>query len=391
MAYLKKLILPIYLWMYRLMMKICWNIFIHFPIDHKKIVYSNFNGGCYGGNTKYIAQEFLKRGLDWKYYWVAASDYDLPKEIRPVRPNTPAFAWHMATAGVWVDNTHKLYYYKKRPGQYYVQTMHGGPAVKKTEGDCEEFLTPEYIAYSKRDVEHIDVMLSPCQWMSDTYRRAYWYKGFILEKGAPQDDIFFEDPTPYRKKILNYFHLPADTQLIFYFPTFRDSRRTDMYNLDYEQLLATMKKRFGGDWAVLVRMHPNIDPSTYRITYTDRILDSNVLEDMQELVAVCDVLISDYSGVTFDFLLQNKPVFLYAEDYEEMKQGRGFYHDLNELPFPLCLSNEELMAKIESFDLETYQRKGKEMWDGFGLFDDGHASESIVNLILEVKKPYLEK
>jgi len=105
MAYLKKLILPIYLWMYRLMMKICWNIFIHFPIDHKKIVYSNFNGGCYGGNTKYIAQEFLKRGLDWKYYWVAASDYDLPKEIRPVRPNTPAFAWHMATAGVWVDNT----------------------------------------------------------------------------------------------------------------------------------------------------------------------------------------------------------------------------------------------------------------------------------------------
>ena len=109
-------------------------------------------------------------------------------------------------------------------------------------------------------------------------------------------------------------------------------------------------------------------------------------EDMQELVAVCDVLISDYSGVTFDFLLQNKPVFLYAEDYEEMKKGRGFYHDLNELPFPLCLSNDELMKKIESFDLETYQRKGKEMWDSFGLFDDGHASEAIVNLILEVKQ-----
>lgn len=45
---IKKLILPVYLWAHRLMMKICWNIFIHFPLDRKKVVFSNFNGGGYG-------------------------------------------------------------------------------------------------------------------------------------------------------------------------------------------------------------------------------------------------------------------------------------------------------------------------------------------------------
>ena len=69
---IKKLILPVYLWAHRLMMKICWNIFIHFPLDRKKVVFSNFNGGGYGDNPKFIAQEFLKRNLGWKLYWVSA-------------------------------------------------------------------------------------------------------------------------------------------------------------------------------------------------------------------------------------------------------------------------------------------------------------------------------
>ena len=109
---LKKIILPIYLNAHRLLMKLCWNLFVHFPLDRRKIVFSNFNGGGYGDNPKFIAQEFLRRKLGWKLYWTSASNYDLPDGIRPVRPNTIAFAWHMATAGTWVDDTRKLYYFK---------------------------------------------------------------------------------------------------------------------------------------------------------------------------------------------------------------------------------------------------------------------------------------
>ena len=104
---MKKLILPIYLGLHRFLMKLCWNLFVLFPLDREKIVFSNFNGGGYGDNPKFIAQEFLKRGLSRKLYWVSASDYNLPEGILPLRPNTAAFAFHMATAGPWVDDTLK--------------------------------------------------------------------------------------------------------------------------------------------------------------------------------------------------------------------------------------------------------------------------------------------
>jgi len=383
---MKSIILPIYLWLHRVMMKICWNLFIHFPLDRQKVVFSNFNGGGYGDNPKFIAQEFLKRNLGWKLYWVSASDYDLPKGLRPVRPNTVAFAWHMATAGTWVDDTRKLYYFKKRPEQFYIQTWHGGLGLKKVEKDCEDALSKEYVAYAKIDSRHMDLLLACCRWESDSYKEAFWYDGPILEKGIPKNDIYFEDPAPYREKVLEHFGLPADTRLVLYAPTYRDSRKTDMYNLDYSQLLLSMEKRFGGHWAVLVRMHPNVSYKDYPLTYTERILNASPYENMQELLVASDVIISDYSGCAFDFPMIGKPGFLYAEDYEEMKRTKDYYFDLKDLPFTLALSNEELMQQIETFDAEEYQRKCEEFRDMLGFYDDGHASETVVDLIVERMK-----
>ncbi|MCI8860901.1 MAG: hypothetical protein HFI20_00265 [Lachnospiraceae bacterium] len=380
---MKKFILPVYLALHRLYMKICWNLFVFLPLDRRKIIFSNFNGGGYGDNPKFIAQEFLKRGLDLKLYWVSASDYNLPKGILPLRPNTAAFAFHMATAGTWVDDTRKLYYFKKRPGQFYIQTWHGGLGLKKVEKDCEAALSREYVNYAKIDSQNIDLLLVCCKWEYDSYQESFWYDGPILQKGIPKNDIYFEDPAPYREKVLKHFSLPSDTKLALYAPTYRDSRKTDMYNLNYEQLLLSLKKRFGGTWAVLVRMHPNVSYQDYPLTYTERILNASPYENMQELLVASDIIISDYSGCAFDFPMIGKPGFLYAEDYEEMKRTKDYYFDLKELPFTLALSNEELMEQIEAFDEEAYEKGCKEFRDMLQFYDDGHASEAVADLILE--------
>ena len=380
---IKKLLLPLYLRAHRLMMKICWNLFIHAPLDRRKVVFSNFNGGGYGDNPKFIAQEFLRRKLHWKLYWVSASDYDLPEGIRPVRPNTIAFAWHMATAGTWVDDTRKLYYFKKRPGQFYIQTWHGGLGLKKVEKDCEDALSKEYVTYAKIDSQNMDLLLACCRWESVSYREAFWYDGPILEKGIPKNDIYFEDPAPYIRKVHQHFGLPEGTKLALYAPTYRDSRKTDMYNLDYNQLLSALEKRFGGSWAVLVRMHPNVSYKDYPLTYTDRILNASPYENMQELLVASDIIISDYSGCAFDFPMIGKPGFLYAEDYEEMKRTKDYYFQLEDLPFTLALTNGQLMEQIEHFDERDYQKKCKDFCDMLGFYDDGHASEAVVDLILE--------
>ena len=311
------------------------------------------------------------------------SDYNLPKGILSVRPNTIAFAFHMATAGTWVDDTRKLYYFKKRPGQFYIQTWHGGLGLKKVEKDCEDALTPEYVSYAKIDSQNMDLLLSCCKWEYDSYQEAFWYDGPILQKGIPKNDIYFEDPTPYRQKVCKHFSLSSDTKLALYAPTYRDSRKTDMYNLSYEQLLIALNNRFGGNWAVLVRMHPNVSYKDYPLTYTERILNASLYENMQELLVASDIIISDYSGCAFDFPMIGKPGFLYAEDYEEMKRTKDYYFDPKELPFTLALSSEELMEQIEAFDKENYEKNCQAFRDMLQFYDDGHASETVADLIIQ--------
>ena len=66
-----------------------------------------------------------------------------------------------------------------------------------------------------------------------------------------------------------------------------------------------------------------------------------------------------------------------------MKRTKDYYFRLEDLPFTLALSNEELMRQIETFDEDEYRRKCKEFCDMLGFYDDGHASETVADIIIE--------
>lgn len=134
----------IYIWL-------VWQICYLLPVEHNKIVFSNFNGGGFGDNTRYIAEECIRRKIPYKMYWVCEKPgCTFPPELTIIRPNTAAFVYHMATAGVWVDNTRNLYYFKKKKSQTYIHTWHAGPGLKRIERDAGSGLSKEYIAYAKK-------------------------------------------------------------------------------------------------------------------------------------------------------------------------------------------------------------------------------------------------
>lgn len=58
---MKKYVLAVYLFYHRLMIQFCWLICSVLPIDPRKAVFSNFNGGGYGDNPAFIAEELLRR------------------------------------------------------------------------------------------------------------------------------------------------------------------------------------------------------------------------------------------------------------------------------------------------------------------------------------------
>ena len=97
---------------------------------------------------------------------------------------------------------------------------------------------------------------------------------------------------------------------------------------------------------------------------------------MQELLSVADMLITDYSSSMFDFAMQGRPCLLYATDANAY--DRGFYFDLNELPFPLTENQEQLLTTIEHFDTEAYTSQLNAFFtERVGLKEDGHAAEAL--------------
>lgn len=378
------LLVSIYSSLHRAFIWTLWQLCVLLPVKKRKIIFSNFNGGGFGDNTRYIAEECIRQKIPYELYWVCEKPgCKFPPELTIIRPNTPSFVYHMSTAGFWVDNTRKLYYFKKKKSQTYIHTWHAGPGLKRIEKDAGTGLTEQYIRYAKRDSKAIDLLLTNCKFWTKCFRSCFWYDGPILEKGLPKNDLYFRDTPALRRMIREYYCLPQDANLVLYVPTWREDRKLNVYHLDFEGCLDAFEKRFGGRWYMLVRLHPNVNAADFDIRYTDRILNASPYDNSQELLAAGDAVITDYSSCGFDYIQLGRMSFLYAEDYEQMKQDKGYYLELTDLPTPIAFSNEEMIANILNFDMEKYQRDRERFMEMMEYYDDGHASEAVVDYILK--------
>jgi len=390
---MKKLILPVYLGLHRLMMKLCWNLFVLLPLNPQKAVFSNFNGGGYGDNPKFIAQEFLRRGLSWKLYWVSASDYNLPKGILPLRPNTIAFAFHMATAGTWVDDTRKLYYFKKRPRQFYIQTWHGTP-LKKLAFDMEAVSmsgSHDIRQYRKEFADNTktwDCLIAQNVFSARIFPRCFAFSKRMLCIGYPRNDVLFARNHPQdRKAIRQELGLP-DKKILLYAPTWRDDEYDPdgVYqfrpSLDFARLREALEK----DYVIAVKYHYLVGDRIDWSGLEDFVYPFNAQAEISSLYLAADALITDYSSVMFDYSLLHRPMYFYTYDLEKYRDElRGFYFDfLAEAPGPISLTTEELIQDIRQYGTEIgeeFQEKTQAFYEKFHTYETGTASDKVIEEI----------
>ena len=85
----------------------------------------------------------------------------------------------------------------------------------------------------------------------------------------------------------------------------------------------------------------------------------------------------------FDYALTGKPIVQFATDIEDYTKDRDFYFALDQLPFPLARSNEELETILT--DLQPLQNSPA--WAEFAreneFCEDGQASVRCAALILQ--------
>lgn len=363
-------------------------LFLLLPIKTNKIVMNSYFGKGYGDNGKYIVKEIIKQELDYDIVWLIQKDLllstELPSKVRTAKYGSLKGLYELATAKIWIDNSRKTFYPIKRKNQYYIQTWHGGIALKKIERDAKEALSKNYINIAQKDSKMADLLVSNSLFCTEMYRNAFWYDKEIIEVGSPRCDIFFEDKFEVQRKVKEYYKIKENIKIILYAPTFRKGSSTDIYSIDFKMLLSALEKRFKSDWAVLVRLHPIMSRKANFMNYSRYIINASEYDDMYELLASSDILITDYSSTMFEFSLMKKPVFLYAPDLEEYRRDRDLYFDIENLPYVISKNNVELKRRIETYNEEKYIKDLEYFLKQLNIFERGNAARKIVDRIKQI-------
>lgn len=373
-------------WLWESYFKVWGILYSVCKIQKNKIVVCSYYGADYGDNGKYIVEELLRRSGDLDIVWLLKEELlqknRLPKGVRGVKYRSRQSVYELQTAGVWIDNSRKTYGWKRK-GQYYIQTWHGDIGLKRIEKDVEEVLAPSYVRNAKKDSAMADAMVSGNAWFTGKIRDAFWYDGEIIKCGYPRRDILYGSQE-HLQQIKHTMGLPENAKVFFYAPTFRRNQEelgVTIYTLNWERVLAAAQTQFGGEWVGIIRLHPNISHMASMLELPPNVFDMTLYPDMQELLAVSDICISDYSSSVFEFAVTRKPAFIYANDVADYQQDRGTYFQFSELPFAVAQNEEELVENILSFGEREYREKCDLFYnDTLGMYPEGHASAELVQI-----------
>ena len=392
---------------------LCFYLCRIFPVDKKLISVCTFEGrGGFGCNPKYLVQKLHARNPDLKFVWfVNDMSKEFPDYIKKV-PNTLwSRAYWLSRSKIWIDNYRKPYGTCKRNGQYYLNVNHYTFGIKCTGLLRGNGFSKMAYLVSKNDSDMVDDFVIDSDWCEQISPKALVYDGTYLKTGAPRCDILFGDRSHAKAAVREKHNLPSDAKIVMFAPTFRegakDGKRSVFsaeWTIDFEKLLDIFESKFGGNWYICTRVHPQLAASFSENPIKgleDRVFDESHADDMYEILAGVDAYITDYSSACFEAAFAKIPVFLYADDVKKYTHDRGSLmwnlatddrlHIKNnkemtpnfdvELPFPLAENNEQLMQDIENFDEAKYRKTTDDFYKKLGLVFKGNASEKLAEVI----------
>ncbi len=331
-----------------------YSIRILFPIKRGRFLFISMSGNVYGGSPRAFS-DFLIQNSNNYICWAESEKLNITDDsIDTVKLYTWKYYYTLLRSQVIVSDQRlwRPMLPIKRNCQLYIQTWHG-TALKRIEADIPN-LDLGYEQMAKRDSRLIDLIISGSSFMTDIYKRSFWYKGDIMEIGTPRNDIFFsKENKSNRNKVTRYFGL-NDEKILLYAPTFRANGNMGACHINTNMIIQALSQKYV--WKILVRLHPNLmgilTKQEFETLYPNAI-DASNYPDMQELLVAADLLITDYSSSMFDYMYSGKPCIIYATDIEVY--DRGFYLSIRELPFPIAETEKQLEMILQEEPNPNYK------------------------------------
>ncbi|MBO5483900.1 MAG: CDP-glycerol glycerophosphotransferase family protein [Lachnospiraceae bacterium] len=350
------------------------------PVKQNQIAFLSNRRDDLSGNFEFV-NEILKKHPDLDLRYVLDS-----RETKNMGLGTLLrMGWYLARAKVvLVDDFSELFFMlPRRKGTSLIQLWHACGAFK-TFG-CSRMGRPGGQSQQSPNHRNYDYATVSSQNIKKFYAEGFGIsEEKVVATGIPRTDVFFDEE--YKKQVQDAFYkeYPAlkGKKILLFAPTFRGNGKLSGYypvdKLDVNRLYEDLN----GEYAIIVKHHPFVNNrSVIKKKYQDMIIDLSDNSELNDLLFVTDVLITDYSSVVFEASLLDIPMLLYAYDLEKYISSRGFYYEYEDMaPGKIVSSYPELVHAIEQEDWENdkLEEFKKRFFDDL----DGKSSQRTADLIL---------
>ena len=357
------------------------------PVKRNRILFRSYEGRGYTCSPKYIS-EYMKNDDTYEIVWSFNNPepYDELRRqgIITVKQGSLQYFYYYLSSKVIVFNDLLEAFLPTTENQVYINTWHGGGAYKK----WGMLLDWNWMGRIRYHMTHkFNYFLSSCKLY--TYYAAQSFdvqeKQFI-DSGLPRNDILLADSTIMdikRLDILSKIKLESNYNYVLYAPTYREFQGSSTYDIDFSELKQNLEDKFGGEWKILYRGHYYLENDS---DIPDYVINVSSHDDMQEVLLVADVLITDYSSSVWDFGLLERPCFLYTPDKVAYESVTNYCIPLEEWPYPFALTNETLGQLIKEYDKDKYVKRLHAHQERLGIFEKGQACPTIADFIANIIK-----
>lgn len=376
--------------MKRVMFQILYQLFCILPVKQNKITFASDSRTDLSGNFEFVYQELLNRDETFDFQFFLKESINTKKSIAEY----VQMAYHFATSRqILIDDFYPIIYpLKIRKNADLVQLWHAVGAFK-TFGYSRIGLPGGPSPTSKNHRNYTKVIVS-----SDHIRKHY-AEGFgvdienVIATGVPRTDFFFDEAkkAEVRSSLYEEYPFLKGKKVILFAPTFRGNGQQSAHYpfevLNYDQLY----QELNSEYIFLFKIHPFVkNQINIPYQYSEFFYDFSDFREINELLLIADVLITDYSSVCFEFALLQKPMIFFSYDVDEYIRTRDFYYEyFSFIPGPLARTCRELVSIVKNNQYEF------EKLDSFVqyFFDelDGQSSKRVVDSIFLEQKEGDEK
>ncbi|MGV9246592.1 bifunctional glycosyltransferase/CDP-glycerol:glycerophosphate glycerophosphotransferase [Streptomyces sp. NPDC003710] len=354
------------------------------PLRADRAVFASDASGGYGCNPAALESAFRRLFPRIRTAWIAHPEHHhtIPAATRRLRPGTAAYWTALARSRYLVHNADFGPRLVKRPGQILVQTRQGTP-LKRMGLDLRDRPAAARgtdFARMLRSADTWDYVVSGNRHSTLVWERVFPSRFTTLEYGLPRNDIFARATSADVTRLRETFGIPADSVAILYAPTSRDYLRGPRPGLDFERVLSRLGPRF----VLLTRAHPSYREPLTRAT-GGRLID---VSDHPSVEAVClasDALVTDFSSLMVDYANLDRPIVVYADDWEAYEAVRGTCFDVRAFPPGAVAYSEDELIDIFATGHWCGSRSARlraAFRERFCPYDDGRAAERIVRRVV---------